>query len=137
MSEESLTARIAELEGKIQVQRTELARLHAHNRVRNLELDGLHYVWCSGSCERGIHRFGEHPPLTKEMVELAIQNVERMAQRVSGTEYKKMMSKLSTNTIYWPIRKILKHAWDGMRKQAERAMRAEKELRELKKKAVS
>ena len=56
----------------------ELRRANRNNRERNLALDALHYVWCSGGCEGGIHRFGEHPALTEEIVRAAVANTRRL-----------------------------------------------------------
>lgn len=56
----------------------ELSMAQENNHARNVELDALHYVWCDGGCEGGIHRFGEHPPLTAEIVAAAIRNAERL-----------------------------------------------------------
>jgi hypothetical protein len=49
-----------------------------NNRLRNLELDALHYVWCDGGCRYGVHRFGEHPPLTADIVAAAERSVNRL-----------------------------------------------------------
>ena len=68
--------------------KAELAHAQYNNRTRNLELDGLHYVWCDGGCRGGIHRFGEHPPLTQEMVELAVRNTNRLLRWFVNKEFK-------------------------------------------------
>ena len=59
--------------------RRELQFAYANNHKRNLELDALHYVWCDGGCESGVHRW-EGGPLTAEVVELAVQNTERLVR---------------------------------------------------------
>lgn len=56
----------------------ELNKAIKNNRMRNIELDALHYVWCDGGCDGGVHRFGEHPPLTAEIVAAAKRNAERL-----------------------------------------------------------
>lgn len=75
-------ARIEVENGRLKAERDEAKRQvvnhQANNRERNLELDALHYVWCDGGCAGGIHRFGEHPPLTQEIVELAVRNTSRI-----------------------------------------------------------
>ena len=48
---------------------------------KNLELDGFHYVWCSGNCSTGWHRYGEYDPLPQEAVELAVRNLLRLVYR--------------------------------------------------------
>ena len=46
-------------------------------RYKNIELDALHKVWCSGGCEGGVHRYHEEE-LTEDMVILAERNTERL-----------------------------------------------------------
>ena len=46
---------------------------------KNLELDALHYVWCSGGCEDGVHRWMDEK-LTEEIVKLAELNTKRLRQ---------------------------------------------------------
>lgn len=46
---------------------------------RNRDLDALHYVWCSGGCETGVHRFCGHPD---EITEDVVATVERQALRL-------------------------------------------------------
>ena len=66
--------RVVELRRQIEIQGDNNAR-------RNRELDALHYVWCSGGCEGGVHRF-THPAggLTEEIVAEAERLVARMRQ---------------------------------------------------------
>ncbi len=58
----------------------EVERLCQLNHQRNLELDALHYIWCAGGCEGGIHRFEaeEKRPLSRELLEAALDQVGRM-----------------------------------------------------------
>lgn len=59
--------------------RDELVKQQANNHQRNLELDALHLVWCSGGCAEGVHRFGGSPQdVTLEVV----KTVEAQAQRL-------------------------------------------------------
>lgn len=75
--------RIAELE-------RELTNAQANNHIRNLELDALHYVWCDGGCESGVHRFiKEHPPLTAEIVAAAERNTRRLRSWFVNAEGRK------------------------------------------------
>ena len=46
---------------------------------RNFELDAMHFVWCSGSCESGIHRY-HSARLTLGLVEEAERNTARLRQ---------------------------------------------------------
>jgi len=48
-------------------------------REKNEKLDALHYVWCSGGCEGGVHRFSDEE-LTPEIVAEAIRNTDRMVK---------------------------------------------------------
>lgn len=57
--------------------KAEVAYLHKCLERKNKELDALHYVWCSGGCEGGVHRFTD-TPLTAEMVAFAIRNTDRL-----------------------------------------------------------
>lgn len=47
-------------------------------QTRNQELDALHYVWCSGGCPGGIHRYAHEVPITEELVQLAEKNTRRL-----------------------------------------------------------
>ena len=59
------------------------------NHQRNLELDGLHYVWCDGGCGGGVDRYGgDAPPLTREMVTHAVRNVRRMVRWWNSARYR-------------------------------------------------
>lgn len=46
-------------------------------KKKNLELDALHFVWCSGGCTMGVHRFSD-VRLTEEMIQVAERNTKRM-----------------------------------------------------------
>ena len=60
-------------------QAREIASLLDAVRRKNLQLDALHYVWCSGACEGGSHRHGGE--LTREIVEEAERNTRRLRAR--------------------------------------------------------
>ena len=47
---------------------------------KNLALDALHYVWCSGGCESGTHRYSDQE-LTSEIVGEAVRNTDRLVQQ--------------------------------------------------------
>ena len=53
---------------------------------KNLELDALHFVWCDGGCASGVHRFGEHPALTEEIVAEAERNAVRLRRWLSNAQ---------------------------------------------------
>lgn len=46
---------------------------------KNRELDALHYVWCSGGCEGGVHRHFDKE-LTAKTVASAVRNTDRLVQ---------------------------------------------------------
>lgn len=58
--------------------RRQLAAQQAGNYARNLALDALGYVWCSGGCETGVRRYGARRPLTEAVVREAVRNTERL-----------------------------------------------------------
>lgn len=49
-------------------------------RRKNIALDALHYVWCDGGCETGIHRFVPQVEITEEIVVAAERNTKRLRQ---------------------------------------------------------
>ena len=71
-------ARHEELLQKIENQKRQLSNQDHALRAKNLALDALHYVWCDGGCIGGVHRYGEHPPLTEEIVAAAERNTKRL-----------------------------------------------------------
>jgi len=71
--------RIKELEEQVATLKHELKYANANNRLRNLEMDALHYVWCNGGCPGGVHRWQEDS-VTEEIVNLAVRNTDRLVQ---------------------------------------------------------
>jgi cob(I)alamin adenosyltransferase len=59
--------------------RTELTMMQQAAETRNRELDALHYVWCSGGCAKGTHRYCDSPD---EITEETVQIIERQATRL-------------------------------------------------------
>jgi hypothetical protein len=47
--------------------------LHHKNKI----LDAMHYVWCDGGCDKGVHRWMDIE-LTEEMVEIVERNTKRL-----------------------------------------------------------
>lgn len=69
--------------------KAELKHLQECLRRKNRELDALHYVWCSGGCKGGTHRYTDQP-VTAELVAEAIRNTDRLVQWYisnAGREY--------------------------------------------------
>ncbi len=61
-------------------QRQLMAEQQRVARKRNVDLDALHYVWCAGGCEDGVHRYDGKgaEAITPEIVDAAIRNTERL-----------------------------------------------------------
>jgi len=77
------TGKITEVEllrHKIENLRREITIKDQSLAQKNLELDSMHYVWCSGGCSKGIHRYelNKHLELTEELIERAKSNIRRM-----------------------------------------------------------
>lgn len=66
-----------------------IQQLQASLHQKNLELDSLHYVWCTGGCKTGIHRYSDLPPLTQEIVDTAERNVQRLKTSFLNQEFRK------------------------------------------------
>ena len=64
---------------KINNLRGEVGSLRDTLKHRKLALDALHYVWCSGGCDGGVHQYSDEP-LTAEIVAEAVRNTERLVQ---------------------------------------------------------
>lgn len=64
----------------IKTLRREIRIMQEAAEKRNLALDAMHFVWCDGGCETGVHRFdGEGPEaVTQEVVDAAVRNTERL-----------------------------------------------------------
>ena len=71
---------------------------------KNLKLDALHYVWCSGGCNGGVHRWSENT-ITEEIVLEAERNTKRLREwyechkRVVEYETHKCLVEKETNKI--------------------------------------
>lgn len=71
---------IHELEERICEQRKQITIQTQAIKDRNLAMDALHYVWCSGGCKCGVHRFTSLTTLTEEVVREAELNTKRLRQ---------------------------------------------------------
>lgn len=78
-SEPDLHEQIAQLRAEVAELRKQLKAAQANNHKRNIELDALHYVWCSGGCDEGVHRWTEGE-ITQEVIDAATRNTERLVQ---------------------------------------------------------
>jgi len=56
---------------------------------KNLDLDAMHYVWCTGTC-KGVHRYCESEDITAEQLTNVMNNTYRILakfiQKVTFTE---------------------------------------------------
>lgn len=79
-----------ELQKRVESQRKELSHVNEQNRRRTLELDALHFVWCDGGCEGGVHRWQEEGPegLTEEIVKEAEHNTKRLVRWYHARQYR-------------------------------------------------
>ncbi len=75
---DTFRARCEQLAIELKEKHRSLVEANRNNHQRNLELDALHYVWCDGGCESGVHRYQHKEALTQEVVELALQNTRRL-----------------------------------------------------------
>lgn len=92
-------ARIEELEIKISRLKRELTNQNHALRQRNIALDALHYVWCSGGCQTGMHRF-DGGSLTEGVLLQAESAVKRMRtwfdnKRCRDSNHEQRMAALS------------------------------------------
>jgi hypothetical protein len=71
------TRDIAELREKVRRQAAVIRQQQLVLERKNRELDALHYVWCDGGCERGVHRWSD-ALVTRELVEAAERNTRRL-----------------------------------------------------------
>lgn len=81
---------LLEQAAKVERLEHEIRNANRRNHERNVALDALHFVWCSGGCESGVHRFGEHPSLTEEIVRAAVSNTRQLVQWLENAEGRKL-----------------------------------------------
>ena len=79
----------------------ELGIAYGNNNQRNVELSALHYVFCSGGCDKGVHRYGSEGPeqITPEVLEAAVRNTVRLVEWASG---------YGSRTSYTGFREVLR-----------------------------
>lgn len=65
------------LKARVRNQARELSMLSETLSQKNKELDALHFVWCSGGCPGGVHRYSD-TRLTEEMIRIAERNTKRL-----------------------------------------------------------
>lgn len=73
----------------IQKLRKEIRQMQKAAERRNQELDAMHWVWCDGGCETGVHRFDGKGPeaITEEIVAQAERNTARLKRWLAIRNY--------------------------------------------------
>lgn len=103
---------IQRLSKKVANQAREITTMRECLEEKNRELDAMHYVWCDGSCERGVHRYtpGE---LTQDLVERAVRNVDRLCRKFLGRAYRARILQADAQ-----IQRSVENAWGQVQKFA-------------------
>lgn len=78
------------IDGKVHNQKRELKQLQDKREEKNRELDAMYYVWCDGGCGSGVCRYGHTQLATKDIVELAVRNTERLVKWHNNMEFRKL-----------------------------------------------
>lgn len=78
---------IRRLERRLHNQKKEIREMQLSLESKNKELDALHYVWCNGGCEDGVHRWTENN-LTEELLQIAERNVRRLRTWFMNHQYR-------------------------------------------------
>lgn len=61
-------------------------------KERNLEIDRLHQVWCTGGCPSGMHRYDTNvPDITEEEVLWAERYADRLRQYYTNKQHRDRM----------------------------------------------
>lgn len=81
--------KILEMIDQIEELRRQLSIQRDNNHARNLDLDALHYVWCNGGCDKGVHRWSSDE-VTREIVDVAIRNVGRLVEWFNNHNFRKL-----------------------------------------------
>lgn len=76
---------------KVKRLRREVRTFNEISGLRNVELDALHYVWCNGGCEGGVHRYDREgtAAITEEIVQTAERNTSRLRAWFNNHEAKR------------------------------------------------
>lgn len=80
---------LTRLREKVRLQKAELARLNDVLHTKNIELDAMHYVWCDGGCDKGVHRW-----IDGEITEAHVDIAERQAKRLRAWYRNRVFRKL-------------------------------------------
>lgn len=89
---------VSRLREKISKYKQQITNLRCALHEKNLSLDALHYVWCSGGCNGGTHRWIPGK-VTEELVMRAEANVKRLREWYANYQFKKKYGKRPPVTI--------------------------------------
>ena len=78
---------VAALKQLAERQAANIRRMQLSLERRNRELDALHYVWCTGGCQGGVHRWTDEL-ITREVVEHAERQAQRLRTWYQNVEYR-------------------------------------------------
>ena len=73
---------------QVETLKHELRWANSRNAERNRQLDALHFVWCNGGCEAGVHRWTEEK-ITEEIVLEAERNTQRLRSWFNNNKFKR------------------------------------------------
>lgn len=79
---------------KIEKLKKKIHELELQLHRKNVQLDALHWVWCSGGCTEGMHRWVP-AQLTEEMVIEAEANTRRIREWFNNAEFRKVWETLT------------------------------------------
>lgn len=94
----SLESLLAAARAEIEALKEQLASAQQNNRKRNLELDALHFVWCNGGCEGGVHRWSTET-VTPELVDAAVTQVNRLIYWANNAGLRKQWSEFDAGQV--------------------------------------
>jgi len=78
---------------QVQALRREVTTMRESLEQKNRALDAMHYVWCTGGCARGQHRYCDAEAdgtLTRDDVIEAVRNAQRLVTRWNNVEYRRV-----------------------------------------------
>lgn len=103
---------------KIQQYKRQITHLQNTLREKNLKLDALHHVWCSGGCNGGVHRWTPNT-VNEDLVKMAEGCVARLRDWWDNYQYIKIYEQeiKESNVIRKPLDSLNK-SLDTMRKVA-------------------
>ena len=74
--------------------RRQITYMQEANRLQNIELDALGYVWCTGNCNGGQFWHTEPQEITSEMISAVIGVTMRLAERGRNTSNDRLAQQL-------------------------------------------